>query len=54
MTEQELTDLFYEWFVGSYPNAKPGNHTVMSHVAFAAHVIDKCGYGDSYEVEFND
>jgi hypothetical protein len=39
MDREQLTDLFYEWFTDSFPRVKPSNHTVESHVAFAAEVL---------------
>jgi hypothetical protein len=39
MNEQQLEEMFLQWWASSYPNAKPGPHSVFTHVAFTAWLL---------------
>lgn len=52
MTEEDLREMFLEWFSESYPNVKPATHSVMSHVAFAQHVLESIDSDMFEEIEF--
>lgn len=52
MTEEDLREMFLEWFSASYPNVKPATHSVMSHVAFAQHVLESMDSDMFEEIEF--
>lgn len=40
MTDEQLNDLFTEFWAESYPNAKPGVHAISTHIAFAKQVLE--------------
>jgi hypothetical protein len=40
MTDEQLNDLFTEFWTESYPNVKPGVHAISTHLAFARQVLD--------------
>jgi uncharacterized protein (DUF427 family) len=40
MTDEQLNDLFTEFWAESYPNAKPGIHAITTHIAFAKQVLE--------------
>lgn len=40
MTDEQLNDLFIEFWADSYPHVKPGVHAISTHVAFARQVLD--------------
>lgn len=40
MTDEQLNDLFAEFWAESYPNAKPGIHAITTHIAFAKQVLE--------------
>lgn len=39
MTDEQLNDLFTEFWAESYPHAKPGVHAISTHIAFAREVL---------------
>jgi hypothetical protein len=41
MNREVIEQAFVQWFAESYPNVKPATHSVMSHVAFAEHIIQQ-------------
>jgi hypothetical protein len=43
MSADQIKDIFLKWFAESYPSVKPGNHSIISHVAFAEHVLGLLG-----------
>lgn len=40
MSDEQLNDLFLEFWAESYPNAKPGVHAISTHIAFAKQVLE--------------
>ncbi len=40
MTDEQLNDLFTEFWAESYPHAKPGIHAITTHIAFAKQVLE--------------
>lgn len=40
MTDEQLNDLFIEFWAESYPHVKPGVHAISTHIAFARQVLD--------------
>lgn len=38
MTDATIQELFLEWWASSY-GRPPGSHAVMTHVAFAEHLL---------------
>lgn len=40
MTDEQLNDLFTEFWAESYPHVKPGVHAISTHLAFARQVLD--------------
>ena len=40
MTDEQLNDLFIEFWADSYPHVKPGVHAISTHVAFARQVLN--------------
>lgn len=43
MTDTQLTELFREFWTQSYP-MPPGNHTVMTHTAWARFLLNRIGH----------
>jgi hypothetical protein len=39
MTDEQLNDLFIEFWAESYPHVKPGVHAISTHIAFAREVL---------------
>jgi hypothetical protein len=39
MTDEQLNDLFIEFWADSYPHVKPGAHAISTHIAFAREVL---------------
>lgn len=40
MTDEQLNDLFTEFWAESYPHVKPGIHAITTHIAFAKQVLE--------------
>lgn len=51
MSSEQIKDIFLKWFAESYPSVKPGNHSIVSHVAFAEHVIGFLRGGNAASIE---
>lgn len=43
MTDTQLTELFRQFWSESYP-LPPGNHTVMTHTAWARYLLKQIGH----------
>lgn len=41
MTQEQLKELFLEYWRDSYPSAPPGVHAINSHVGFGIYVLER-------------
>lgn len=40
MTEEQIKDLFLEFWRESYPNSPPGVHAIRTHVGFGLRLLE--------------
>lgn len=41
MTEEQIKDLFLEFWRDSYPSSPPGVHAINTHVGFGAYLLEQ-------------
>lgn len=46
MTEDQIKDLFLEYWRDSYPASPPGVHAINTHVGFGLYLLERLGEGE--------
>lgn len=46
MNEEEIKELFLEYWRDSYPNSPPGVHAINTHTGFGAFLVDYLEQGN--------